>query len=146
MREGRRCAMSGWRLHRRHLCELHGSCVCRKRAKMTGNRDRVSLKSAAHRGRHLGHRGCHLSHSGAAGYLVHAARYLVQRRRTVMQRRYLRYSARHLRYLRYLSELVAGRGVLTGCQRQAGYRVSYATGMLAKARPAIAEPHLKRCA
>jgi len=121
--------------------------MCRKRAEMTGNRDRVSLKSTTHRGRHLGHRSCHLSDSGTAGYLVHAAGHLVQRRRTVMQRRrYLRYSARHLRHLRYLSELVAGRGVLTGCQRQTGYRMSYATGMLAKARPAVAEPHLKRCA
>lgn len=114
--------MRGRWLHRRHLCELHGGGV-RKRAEMAGNGDRVSLKSAAHRGGHLGHRGRHLS-DGGTGHLVHARR-LVQRRRAVMQRRgYLRYPARHLRYLRYLGKLVAGRGVLARCQRQTGHRMN----------------------
>lgn len=143
VRERRRRGMRGRWLHRRHLCELHGGRVRRKRAEMTGNGDRVSLKSAAHRGGHLGHRGRHLSDSGA-GHLVNAGR-LVQRRRAVMQRRgYLRYPARHLRYLRYLSKLVASRGVLARCQRQTGHRMSYATGVFAEARPAITEPHLKQ--
>lgn len=137
----RRRTMRGWWLHRRHLRELHRGRVRRKRAEMAGNGDRVSLKSAAHRGGHLGHRSRHLS---GAGHLVHARR-LVQRRRAVMQGRgYLRYPARHLRYLRYLSKLVASRGVLARCQRQAGHRMSYATGVFAEARPAITEPHLKQ--
>jgi len=112
---------------------------------MTGNGDCVSLKSAAHRGRHLGHRARHLGDGGATGDLVNATRRLVQRRRAMMQRRgYLRYSARHLRHLRY--ELVASRGVLAGRQRQIRHRVRYATVVFAKSRPTIAEPHLKRCA
>lgn len=143
VRERRRGGMRGRWLHRRHLCELHGGRVRRKRAEMTGNGDRVSLKSAAHGGGHLSHRGRHLSDSGT-GDLVHAGR-LVQRRRAVMQRRgYLRYSTRHLRYLRYLSKLVASRGILARCQRQTGHRMSYATGVFAEARPAITEPHLKQ--
>lgn len=142
----RRTVRDGW-LHRRYLRELHGGRVRRKRADMTGNGDRVSLKGAAHRSGHLGHRARHLGDGVAAGDLVNAARRLVQRCRAVMQRRwYLRYSARHLRHLRYLNELVAGRRVLAGCQRQVRHRVRYATSVLAKSRPAIAEPHLKRCA
>lgn len=144
VRKRRRRTVRGRWLHRWHLRELHGGCVRRKRAEMTGNGDRVSLKSAAHRGGHLGHRGRHLCDSGT-GHLVHARR-LVQRRRAVMQRRgYLRYPARHLRYLRYLSKLMASRGVLARCQRQTGHRMSYATGVFAEARPAITEPHLKQC-
>lgn len=119
----------------------------RKRAYMTGNGDCVSLKGAAHRGGHLGHRARHLSDGGAAGNLVDAAGRLVQRRRAVMQRRgYLRYSAWHLRHLRYLYELVASRGVLAGRQRQVRHRVRYAAAVFAESCPAIAEPHLKRCA
>lgn len=145
VRKRRRRAVRGGWLHRRYLRELHRGRVRRKRADMTGNGDRVSLKGAAHRGGHLGHRARHLGDGGAAGDLVNATGgRLVQRRRAVMQRRgYLRYSSRHLRHLRYLDELVAGRGVLTGRQRQVRHRVRYAAGMLAKSRPAIAEPHLK---
>lgn len=144
MRKRRRRAVRGGWLHRRYLRELHRGRVRRKRANMTGNGDRMSLKGAAHRGGYLGHRARHLG--DAAGDLVNAAGYLVQRRRGVMQRRgYLRYSARHLRHLRYLDEVVAG-GILAGRQRHIRHRVRYATGVLAESRPAIAEPHLKRCA
>lgn len=147
MRKRRRRTVRGGWLHRRYLRELHRGRVRRKRADVTGNGDRVSLKGAAHRSGHLGHRARHLGDRGAAGDLVNAARRLVQRRRAVMQRRgYLRYSARHLRHLRYLYELVAGRGVLAGRQRQVRHRVPYATSVLAESRSAIAEPHLKRCA
>lgn len=146
MRKRRRRTVRGGWLHRRYLRELHRGRVRRKRTDVTGNGDRVSLKGAAHRGGHLGHRARHLGDGSAAGYLVNAARRLVQRRRAVMQRRgYLRYSARHLRHLRYLNELVTS-GVLAGRQRQVCHRVPYTTGVLAKSRPAIAEPHLKRCA
>jgi len=119
--------------------------VCRKRADMTRNGDCMSLKSAARSG-YLSHCTRHLGDSGAAGDLVNAVRRLMQRRRAVMQRGgYLRYSARHLWHLRYLYELVISRGVLAGRQLQVRHRVLYITIVFTESRPAIAEPHLKRC-